>query len=68
MIAREYGFEHLSAGELLRKEQDSNSKVSHLINDTIKEGNIVPSEITVDLLRKAMACSGKRNILIDGWV
>ncbi len=63
---REYGFEHLSAGELLRKEQNSNSEVADLINDTIKQGKILPSEITVGLLRTAMECSGKRNILIDG--
>ncbi len=68
MIAREYGFEHLSAGDLLRREQSSNSEVADLVHDTIKQGKIVPSEITVGLLRMAMECSGKRNILIDGWV
>lgn len=46
---------HLSAGDLLRKEQDTEgSKYGHLIADHIKNGTIVPVEITCALLENCM--------------
>lgn len=46
-IVDKYGWVHLSAGDLLRAERkDPTSKNGELINDFIKEGKIVPVEIT----------------------
>jgi len=71
-LVRDYGFVHLSAGDLLREEQDNEgSKYGQLIKDYIKDGLIVPMEITVKLLENAMRSkmdsdsSGK--FLIDGF-
>lgn len=75
-----YGFTHLSAGDLLRAEQDRpESEFGNLIKEYIKEGTIVPMEITVKLLENAMRAvldekkgkddeDGERNgkFLIDG--
>lgn len=50
-----YGFTHLSAGDLLRAEQNRpDSEFGNLIKEYIKEGTIVPMEITVKLLENAM--------------
>lgn len=38
-----------------------------LILNIIKEGKIVPSEITVELIRKAMESSDAKRVLIDGF-
>lgn len=38
-----------------------------MILDIIKEGRIVPSEITVELIRKAMETSNANKVLIDGF-
>ena len=38
-----------------------------MINTYIKEGKIVPAEVTVRLLRTAMEKSGKNKFLIDGF-
>ena len=47
-IVDKYGWVHLSAGDLLRAERkDPTSKNGELINDFIKEGKIVPVEITL---------------------
>ena len=54
---KEFGFIHLSAGELLREEQKSGSENGELIDTYIKEGKIVPVEITVGLLEKVRAFS-----------
>ncbi|KAL2866764.1 uridylate kinase ura6 [Aspergillus lucknowensis] len=55
-LVRDYGFTHLSAGDLLRAEQvREGSQYGTLIKSYITEGKIVPMEITVALLSNAMA-------------
>lgn len=66
-IVENYGFTHLSAGDLLRAEITSGSNYGAMIQNTIKEGKIVPSEVTVGLLQKAMEESGNDKFLIDGF-
>lgn len=66
-IVETFGFAHLSAGDLLRKEISSNSENGAMILDTIKEGKIVPSEVTVKLIKKAIKSSEYHMFLIDGF-
>jgi UMP-CMP kinase len=73
-LVRDYHFTHLSAGDLLRAEQDRpGSEFGALIKDCIKNGSIVPMEVTVQLLENAMAetleksKSKKGKFLIDGF-
>lgn len=71
-----YGFTHLSAGDLLRAEQDRpGSQYGQLIKDYIKEGKIVPMEVTIALLENAMKATieessdkkASSRFLIDGF-
>ena len=58
----------IAAGDLLREERNRpGSKVGELINSYIKEGQIVPMEITIKLLDTAMLQSGGNRFLIDGF-
>jgi UMP-CMP kinase len=73
-LVHDYHFTHLSAGDLLRAEQDRpGSQYGQLIRDCIKNGDIVPMEVTVALLENAMrdtiAASGSKRgkFLIDGF-
>lgn len=71
-IVKDYGFRHLSAGDLLREEQDRpGSEFGEMIKSYIKEGQIVPMEVTIQLLENAMTSSieekGNRKFLIDGF-
>ncbi|RDW78192.1 uridylate kinase [Coleophoma crateriformis] len=73
-LVRDYNFTHLSAGDLLRAEQDRpGSEFGQLIKDYIKDGAIVPMEVTVQLLENAMTETlsktkdGKGRFLIDGF-
>lgn len=71
-LVRDYGFTHLSAGDLLREEQNRpGSAYGDLIKSYIKDGLIVPQEVTIKLLENAMtstiASSGNRKFLIDGF-
>jgi len=71
IVERFQHWSHISAGDCLRAERsDPTSKDGELINSIIKEGKIVPSEITVGLLVKAMTKQkddGKTCFLIDGF-
>ncbi|KAK4170250.1 adenylate kinase-domain-containing protein [Cladorrhinum sp. PSN259] len=73
-LVKDFSFTHLSAGDLLRAEQDRpGSQYGQLIKDCIKNGEIVPMEVTVALLENAMqdTISSKSNpkarFLIDGF-
>ena len=66
-IVNDHGFVHLSAGELLRAHMKSGSPDGNMVAEMIKQGQIVPSEVTVNLLLKAMEESGKTKFLIDGF-
>ncbi|PVU90112.1 hypothetical protein BB559_002448 [Furculomyces boomerangus] len=69
LLVQDFGFVHLSAGDLLRAEQKRpGSKVGELISTYIKEGQIVPYDITISLLRDAiMDNKDAVNFLIDGF-
>jgi UMP-CMP kinase len=67
-LVKDFGFVHLSAGDLLREErQREGSQYGELINTYIKEGKIVPAKITIALLENAMAKSPSKRFLIDGF-
>lgn len=70
-LVSEKGFVHLSAGDLLRAEQKrEGSKYGELIAQYIREGNIVPQEVTVALLEQAIrenAQKGSKRFLVDGF-
>ncbi|KAI9714465.1 MAG: hypothetical protein M1820_000426 [Bogoriella megaspora] len=70
-LVRDYGFKHLSAGDLLREEQDrEGSEFGQMIKDFIKDGKIVPKEVTIQLVENRMVEAEKENktrFLIDGF-
>ncbi|XP_021748458.1 UMP-CMP kinase 3-like [Chenopodium quinoa] len=66
-IVQNFGYTHLSAGDLLRAEIKSGSENGTMIQNMIKEGKIVPAEVTIKLLQKAIQESGNEKFLIDGF-
>jgi len=73
-LVRDYNFTHLSAGDLLRAEQDrEGSEFGQMIKDYIKDGLIVPMEVTVKLIENAIQRkldergSQSGRFLIDGF-
>ncbi|RTG87378.1 UMP-CMP kinase, partial [Schistosoma bovis] len=64
----EYGFVHLSAGELLRQARDSpGSEFASEIQEHMKNGTIVPAEITCGLLYQVciQRCLGRKSNRVD---
>jgi len=61
---------HFSAGDLLREETKSGSDTGNMIAQMIRDGEIVPGHITIELLRKAIynhPASADATFLIDGF-
>ncbi|KAH9603438.1 hypothetical protein KSS87_015740 [Heliosperma pusillum] len=66
-IVQNFGYTHLSAGDLLRAEIKSGSENGTMIQNMIKEGKIVPAEVTIRLLQKAIQENDNVKFLIDGF-
>eukprot|EP00915_Cephaloidophora_sp_WS-2016_P004194 GHVH01005640.1.p1 GENE.GHVH01005640.1~~GHVH01005640.1.p1 ORF type:complete len:195 (-),score=19.02 GHVH01005640.1:57-641(-) len=70
LIQEKYGYHHISAGDCLREEMaNPNSHEGASISKHIKEGTIVPVEVTCNLLKKKMKNLGWscEKFLIDGF-
>lgn len=66
-LVERFGFDHFSAGDLLRAEVASGSQQGVMVGEMIKEGKIVPGEITINLLKNAIEGSNAPGVLIDGF-
>ncbi|RLN11559.1 hypothetical protein C2845_PM09G00470 [Panicum miliaceum] len=66
-IVKHFGFTHLSAGDLLREEAKSDTEQGMMIKNMMHEGKLVPSDLIVKLLLKAMLQSGNDKFLVDGF-
>ncbi|KAH7706573.1 Protein F40F8.1 [Aphelenchoides avenae] len=69
-IQEGFGFVHLSAGDLLRAERERpGSEFGELIETNIRNGTIVPVEVTCKLIENAMIACGQdaRGFLVDGF-
>eukprot|EP01137_Pigoraptor_chileana_P029908 Opistho-2@15799 len=68
-IVKEFGFTHLSTGDLLRAEVTSGSPLGANIKAIMEKGDLVPLDVTLSLLRNAMlkAKSTAKGFLIDGF-
>ena len=53
-LADKYGCANLSAVDLLRTAVTSNSSQGVMISNMIRSGQIVPTQVTLDLLKEAM--------------
>ncbi|KAK5672516.1 hypothetical protein QVD99_001276 [Batrachochytrium dendrobatidis] len=67
-IAKEFNYTHLSAGDLLRNEVATGSSLGKQLDSMMKEGKIVPTDITLRLLTEAMETApAAKGFLIDGF-
>merc|ERR1712000_75475 len=67
-LSKKHKFAHYSAGDLLRAEAASGSERGKMIAEIQKEGKLVPSEITVELIKKAIDNDKDAvGFLIDGF-
>eukprot|EP00475_Leptophrys_vorax_P033251 TRINITY_DN5201_c0_g1_i1.p1 TRINITY_DN5201_c0_g1~~TRINITY_DN5201_c0_g1_i1.p1 ORF type:complete len:586 (+),score=191.44 TRINITY_DN5201_c0_g1_i1:1510-3267(+) len=69
-IVSNFGYVHLSTGDLLREAKDSGSEEGVLITTYMAEGKLVPISVVMRLLKGAIdanVAKGRRLFLIDGF-
>jgi adenylate kinase len=67
-IAEKYGLEHLSTGDLLRAEQQTQSQLGTLISSYTDQGNLVPDELIIDMLANVLDTKKNANgFIFDGF-
>ena len=68
-IVKNFGYEHLSTGDLLREECKKGGDLATKLNEVMSQGKLVSSDLLVQLLNKAMKDRGweKKKFLIDGF-
>ena len=70
-LAQEYGFKHVSPGALLREEQSKpGSSFGDIIKSYMKDGRVMPGNLTIELLEHRMHSlikDGIRKFVMDGF-
>ncbi|XLS82911.1 hypothetical protein HN51_048742 [Arachis hypogaea] len=64
-IAKLFGYTHLSAGDLLRAESESDSENGIMIKNVMKEGKIVLSEVTDKFLIDGFPCNDENRAAFE---
>uniref|UniRef100_A0A8C5MV43 Adenylate kinase isoenzyme 1 n=1 Tax=Leptobrachium leishanense TaxID=445787 RepID=A0A8C5MV43_9ANUR len=68
-IVKQYGYTHLSTGDLLRAEVSSGSDRGKTLSAIMERGELVPLDTVLDMLRDAMVAKAavSKGFLIDGY-
>lgn len=66
-LVEEFGYTHISTGDLMRAEIASGSAEGAEIKKIVAEGGLVPHELTVQVLVNALIANPSKNYLIDGF-
>ena len=68
IICNKYNFKHISTGDIFRYNISNKTSLGNLAYDYIKTGNLVPDNITLDMIDKKMkALDRERGIILDGF-
>ena len=65
LIAKEFGLEHVSIGDVLRKEVASGSEIGKIVESYMHEGKLIPLHLNNEVVRKVI--EGRDDIIIDGY-
>ena len=66
-MSADYEMFHLSSGEILKKVIKKNTSLGKKINNYIDKGELVPDNITVNLIKKKIRQISNKNIIFDGF-
>ena len=59
---------HVSSGDIFRKYSSEDSELGREINSYLKEGNLVPDELTIKMIKERLAEKDVENgVILDGF-
>ncbi len=67
ILVKDYNYEHLSTGDLLREEIKSGSSFGQEINDIISKGELVSDEIVIKLVTEKLNFLKDKAFILDGF-
>ena len=69
LICEKYFLNHLSTGDLLRKESSKETSLGIQIKNTINDGKLVSNETTIELIKQFINenKNNKKGLLFDGF-
>ncbi len=66
-IKEKYGLKHLSTGDLLRHEIKKKTKIGIEAKRLINDGNYVPDEMIIELIKCKISTQNKTGYILDGF-
>lgn len=66
-LQKEFGFEPISIGLLLRQESMLDTKEAKEIRELLDRGSLVPDEVALAVLKKHLKQIGDKSIIFDGY-
>ena len=67
-LANEFGISHISTGDMLRGEIKAGTELGKLAQSYIDDGNLVPDEVAVDIIRHRLKKDDAKNgYILDGF-
>lgn len=67
MIKEKYDLAHISTGDLFREAIKKSTDLGKKAKEYIDRGNLVPDELTIELLKKRLEQKDAKNFLLDGF-
>jgi adenylate kinase len=68
LIEKHYGIPHISTGEIFREAMKNNTELGKLARSYIDFGNLVPDDVTIDLVKERIKQPDCKNgFLLDGF-
>ncbi|MDR0363549.1 MAG: adenylate kinase [Bacteroidales bacterium] len=65
LLAKKLNFQHLSTGEILRREIEQKTELGDLAAQSIHDGNFIPDNVSMEIVQKAI---DERRQEVDGFV
>lgn len=66
-IVDRYGVEHLSSGDILRKERSQGTELGKQAQSYMDSGGLVPDELIVKMMAEAISKTGEAGFVLDGF-
>lgn len=66
LIAKHYGLEHISTGDIFRKIRKEDSELGRLVKSLIDNGQLVPDDVTTKIVEEKLKHM-KKGYILDGF-
>jgi len=66
-IVERFGVEHLSSGDILRKERAEGTELGRQAQSYMDSGGLVPDELIVKMMAEAISKTDKKGFVLDGF-